>query len=117
MAVRLVEAMEDYAEDAMHDFVYNDVVPAAKSFAPRISSKMANSIHPEQMDRFTWRVATKAEGTNGFAYPAHIESGQGVVPTAHKALHFKIRGRDILVKATHPSKRSGFMKKTVDYFK
>lgn len=116
MAVRLVEAMEDMAEEAMEKFV-DDTVVTAKSFAPNLSGRLANSIHAVRLDRFEWLVKTNAEGNKGFAYPAHIEAGEGVVATQAKALHFRIHGREIYTKSTAPSSQSGFMKKTVGYYK
>lgn len=117
MAVRVAEAIEDMAEDAMRDFVYNDVVPAAKNFAPNISGKLANSIRPTQIDRFEYIVGTHATGYSGCDYPLHIELGQPAIATIAPVLKFRVHGRWVSKKKTsvHASS-TGFMKKTVSHF-
>lgn len=115
--VWLVEEIERTAELEMGAFVQDVVVPEAKANAPVISGKLQHSITPVQTGRFKWVISTHANGDNGFAYPAHIEAGQGVHATRSPFLHFKIHGADIYTKGTRPSQKSHFMKNTVSSFK
>ena len=117
MAVWVAEAIEKMADEAMADFVNNDVVPYAKSLAPEISGRLKHSIRAIDQGNHKWIVGTHASGDNGFAYPAHIEAGQGVHATRAKVLVFKIGGETIRTKRTRPSKQSHFMRNTVKAFK
>lgn len=118
MAVRLVETMEDMAEEFMSDFVENDVVPMAQINAPYISGNLSRHIHSVKLGRFEYKVTTNSTGRNGFPYPAHIEAGEPVVARHGYPLHFMIHGRHIRVWETKVHATStGFMKKTVDRYK
>lgn len=112
--VHLASEIEDMLADAASR-IADMAVSQEKAEAPVISGQLRASIHKVPQGRFAYKIVTDAYGDNGFAYPAHIEAGEGVVATNAKALHFKIGGREIITKSTQPSAKSHFARKTIAY--
>lgn len=112
--VHLVEEIEDRLADAA-SIIADMAVSQEKAEAPVISGQLRASIHKVPQGRFAYKIVTDAYGDNGFAYPAHIEAGEGVVATHSKALRFTINGREIVTKSTRPSVKSHFARKTIAY--
>ena len=115
--VHIADEIEKIAEQEMADFVNTEVVPYAKALAPEISGRLKHSIRAVNLGNHKWRVSTHATGDNGFAYPARIESGQGVHAKRAKVLVFTIHGETIRTPYARPSKQSHFMRNTVKAFK
>lgn len=115
MAVALTSEVKQLIKAGANQFV-EEVVSYEKSVAPVDSGRLAGSIHAFPTGEFSWRVTTSSSGDNGFAYPARIEMGEGVVATRAKALHFVSHGQEIYTKAVGASSKSGFAKKTISRF-
>lgn len=117
MAVWIADEIEKVAQEEMEKFVMNEVVPYAKELAPEISGRLKHSIRAVDQGNHKWIVSTHALGDNGFAYPARVESGQGVHAKRAKVLVFTIHGETIRTPYARPSKRKHFMRNTVNAFK
>ena len=114
MAVHLVDGVEKLIDKGAGQLVQK-VVATARGFAPVESGYLAGSISGHKIGIGSYEVSTNAVGRNGFAYPAHIEAGEGVHATNSKdgLLHFVINGDWIVTHSTAPSEKPHFMRKTV----
>ena len=113
MAVRLTDGVEQMVRKGS-DFLTEEMVSVAAANAPIETGTLAGSIKKINVGLGEYIITTNAYGHNGFEYPAHIERGQGVVPTKKKALSFyAVPVGKVLTKSTKPSAQSHFMHNTV----
>lgn len=97
--VHMVGEVKRIVTLAMQDFVYDEVVPTAKSYAPVDTGNLRANIYAYQVSEFHWIVTTNSHGENRFEYPARIEMGEEVLPSPgntrgiwfHKKWHSKAR--------------------------
>ena len=115
MAVHLLSAIERLVDKGAGKFV-QEVVQTERALAPVESGYLAGSISGQKISLGHYIISTNAVGRNGFAYPAHIEKGEGVTATTKPYLTFIINGRYIRKKSVAPSSKSGFARKTISKY-
>lgn len=110
MAIELVRPIRKVVDQAA-DMLAKQAVAKAKANAPVDSGKLAGSIVPMDEGIGHRTIMTNAVGSNGVAYPARIEAGDPVTPRPGNKRGLWYHGR--YHKASRPSKRSHFMKRTM----
>lgn len=114
MATNLYGVTRDMLTRICDDFA-NKAVEVAKGNAPVAmynGGRLRDSIHVISQGIGRYRVTTAANGDNGFPYPARVEAGDWVYPSASNK-----RGAIYFYGSWHlcaaPSTRSHFMEDTV----
>lgn len=113
MAVRLVSGVKQLIDKGAGQFM-QEVVATERSLAPIDTGNLAGSITGRKVKLGSYVITTNAVGRNGFAYPLHIEFGQGGYSA--KGMHFVTHGREVITKSTAPSKQSHFARKTISKY-
>ena len=118
MAVDIVSGINKLVDSGGDKFAEEVRIAAARN-APYETGMLAGSIIKIKNGVGSYTITTNAVGFNGygFAYPAHIEAGEGVKATRHKALHFyAVPAGEVFTKSTKPSAKSHFMRNTVSMY-
>lgn len=114
MAVRLVSAIEQLIDKGAGQFM-QEVVATERGLAPVDTGNLAGSITGRKVKFGSYVVTTNAVGRNGFAYPLHIEFGQGA--TSARGMNFITHGKQLYrVHSVAPSKQKHFAQKTISRY-